>query len=84
MSIEEILKEREKTHGSFAIHSGVSQQLKVIVHYSGGWLNLNHMQREAVEMILHKIARIIAGNCNTKDHWDDIAGYSFLVSKTLD
>ncbi|WP_257617167.1 hypothetical protein [Campylobacter pinnipediorum] len=35
-------------------------------------------------MIAHKIARILAGNPNYKDHWDDIAGYATLVSKELE
>jgi hypothetical protein len=35
-------------------------------------------QIEALEMILAKIARIISGDPNHPDHWDDIAGYALL------
>ncbi len=36
---------------------------------------------EAIEMILHKISRIAAGNYYVKEHWDDIAGYAQLPAK---
>jgi hypothetical protein len=39
------------------------------------------MQREALDMILHKIARIVNGNPNETDHWHDIAGYATLVEQ---
>jgi hypothetical protein len=31
----------------------------------------------------HKIGRILAGNPDHKDHWDDIAGYTTLVAREL-
>jgi len=39
--------------------------------------------REALEMILHKIARILNGNPNYADSWQDIAGYAQLIVKRL-
>lgn len=33
---------------------------------------------EAVEMILVKLSRILNGDPNHEDHWDDIAGYAHL------
>jgi hypothetical protein len=48
-----------------------------------GWDRLNDVQREAVEMILHKVGRIISGDPNVHDHWDDIAGYAKLVSERI-
>ena len=35
---------------------------------------------EALDMILHKIGRIVAGDATFKDHWVDIAGYATLVA----
>jgi hypothetical protein len=40
-------------------------------------------QREALEMIAHKIARIINGDPNYADSWVDIAGYAKLVADRL-
>jgi hypothetical protein len=41
------------------------------------------MQRESLDMIAHKIARILNGNPNVHDHWHDIAGYATLVANDL-
>ena len=40
-------------------------------------------QCEALEMIQHKIARILNGDPDYADSWDDIAGYAKLVSDRL-
>lgn len=81
-NINKILEERTKTHGSFELHSQVAQGLKRQFH-SGCKHTLTDIQLEGVEMILHKLARIATGDPNHKDHWDDIAGYSTLVSKSI-
>jgi hypothetical protein len=39
--------------------------------------------REAIDMILHKLARIAAGNPYFEDHWKDIAGYASLPPKYI-
>lgn len=41
-------------------------------------------QRESLEMVMHKIARIINGDPNYADSWHDIAGYAKLVADRLD
>lgn len=82
-TVEAILVERGKTHGDFSDNARVAQDLKRIVHSQVGWDKLTDVQREALHMILHKIGRIIAGNPNVNDHWDDIAGYAKLVSERI-
>ena len=81
MSVESILKERQKTHGEFSTHAKISQDLKLILRDNDG--ELSDVQKEALDMILHKVARILNGNPNHKDHWDDIAGYATLAAKQL-
>lgn len=80
---EKLLAERAKTHGSYEVHARVTQHLKQTVEREPSYLRLTDCQREAVHMIFHKIGRIIAGNANYADHWDDIAGYAKLVSKEI-
>lgn len=80
---ESILAERQTTHGDFTDNSRVMQSLKRIIWAERGWSNLSDPQREGLEMILHKIGRIISGNPNVKDHWDDIAGYAKLCSDRI-
>lgn len=85
MSIEDTLAERSKTHGNFQGHADISQRLKAIlrVYEAERGCDLDQDQREALEMICHKIARILNGNPNTRDHWHDIAGYATLVAERL-
>lgn len=78
MDTTPLLAEREKTHGSFDEHARITQDLKRIAQARRGWNRLDHQQKEAVEMILLKIGRILAGNPNHEDHWTDIAGYAEL------
>lgn len=35
--VENILADREKTHGSFADHAGITQEIKRIMHESTKW-----------------------------------------------
>lgn len=76
-AIDNILAEREKTHGDFKQHAYYTQQMKALIPPVNP---LNNCQRESLEMIMHKIGRILAGDPNHKDHWDDIAGYATLAS----
>lgn len=78
--LSETLQARKAQHGDFTEHAEVSQRLKEVVHGYPNWLTMTLVQREAVEMILHKIGRVMAGNPHFHDHWHDIAGYATLVS----
>jgi len=40
-------------------------------------------QWEALEMIVHKMGRIVNGNPDVVDHWVDIAGYATLIADRL-
>jgi hypothetical protein len=82
MSIEKTLKDRAKTHGNFNTHAQISQQLKETLE-NFNYKKLSADQREALDMIAHKIARILNGNPDTHDHWHDIAGYATLVANRL-
>jgi hypothetical protein len=79
VNTDELLNERGKTHGDFKVQAEITQRLKLIMGEYKNWRQLNHDQREALEMIAHKIGRILAGDPNYKDHWDDIAGYAKRV-----
>ena len=78
--IDDILAERADTHGDFLILAPIAQSLKGHMHECGNWNNLCYRHRESLDMIQHKIARILAGDPYHKDHWDDIAGYARLGS----
>lgn len=77
-----LLAERAKTHGDYTVHAKCTQMLKgvLVLHFSSSLNDLTAAQHEALDMIFHKIGRIIAGNPNFRDHWADIAGYAKLVA----
>ena len=83
MSVQETLDERQSTHGDFADHARITQMLKTVIQNQPGWKNLNAMQRESLDMIAHKIGRIMAGNPNHADHWHDIQGYAKLIEDRI-
>lgn len=82
-TVNELLDEREKRYGSFDGHAGISQGLKNILQSHPKWHELKDNQRESLEMICHKIARILNGDPDYIDNWTDIAGYSVLVEQDL-
>jgi hypothetical protein len=82
-NVEEILAERQKVHGEFSTHARMAQRLKAVILNSPNGSYLTDTQLEGLEMILHKVARILNGNPNHKDHWDDIAGYATLVAREV-
>ena len=78
---EDLLSERDSTHGSFIVNSRVSQSLKEIVRKEPGYEQLDLIHREALDHMFGKIGRIMAGQPTYDDHWDDIAGYAQLPKK---
>jgi hypothetical protein len=81
----EILNEREKSHGPYNETAIIAQTLKGVVFEAveRTGAELAHIHLESLDMICSKMARILSGNPNVKDHWDDIAGYAKLVSENL-
>lgn len=83
-SIEKILKERGIRYGNFESHASITQDIKRAMRgEDSNWYRLSDAQAEALEMIAHKIGRILNGDPNYKDSWVDIEGYAHLVSVTL-
>ena len=82
--IDAILAEREKTHGSFSTHANCTQLLEDTFYSFKLSHFYNSVMREGLHMIFHKLGRIAAGCATHKDHWDDIAGYATLVSRSLE
>ena len=81
--IDETLNERGARYGTFKNHAEISQLIKGLLWSRPNWHGLEPDQREALEMIAHKIARIINGDPNYADSWVDIAGYAKLVANRL-
>ena len=83
MDVQTTLAQREHTHGDFAVNACASQCFKDIVgEYT--CVDLTPVQKEALDNICQKMARIITGNPNHADSWHDIAGYATLAEKLID
>ena len=82
-NIEAILKERGNRYGPFSGHAFIVQLLKYDMHEHPGWQRLSAAQKEALDMIAHKIGRILNGDPDYADSWIDIAGYATLVADIL-
>ena len=84
--ITQTLQERGERYGKFVDHARIAQSFKGYVRNSHQkkWDELTFDQREALEMIFHKIARILNGDPDYADSWIDIAGYAKLVADRLE
>lgn len=81
--IDKTLADRGKRYGDFIGHSHITQRIKAAMHSTGNWDRLQDDQREALDMIAHKIGRILNGDPNYHDSWHDIVGYTKLVADRL-
>lgn len=86
-NVRQLVDTRQQTHGDWAITARVAQKLKACLDEeilrAPEMVRLSAGQREALDMILAKIARIVSGDPNHPDHWADISGYSLLVLRGL-
>ena len=79
------LQERGSRYGKFLDHAKVTMDLKTVIkhHLELREKVLEADQQEALDMICHKIGRIINGDPDYADSWHDIAGYAQLVADRL-
>lgn len=75
-TVEATLEERGKRYGDFESHAAITQKIKMVIQCNPKWRDLAPDQKEALEMIAHKIGRILNGEPNYADSWHDIAGYA--------
>ena len=78
-STDALLINRYKTHGEYYSNARVAQSLKNKLRNGDNWARLEDIHREALDFIAGKLARIVNGDPNFVDHWEDIMGYCKLV-----
>ena len=76
---QDVLSQRGGTHGDFEVGAQVAQRLKGIMHSSPRWQTMSLVQREALENVTGKLARILTGDPDFLDHYRDIIGYTQLA-----
>ena len=82
-NIDATLQERGSRYGEFEDHAAVTQGIKQAMQDSKNWDSLEYDMVEALEMVAHKIGRILNGDPSYIDSWTDIIGYTRLVEKRL-
>ena len=82
--VNKTLDSRGKEYGKFSNHAKLSQSLKHVIKVGAKPdLRFTSSMAESIDMIFHKIARIMNGNPEYIDNWHDIQGYARLVEIEL-
>ena len=69
MKINQIIKERESTHGDFEMKAIFVQEIMENISGLYSWKDMPADQKESIHMILVKLSRILYGDPDHKDHW---------------
>lgn len=77
--IQKTLNDRAAKYGDFRGHAQIATDLKNAMRTGSSWGELSPYMQEALDMIQHKIARILNGDPTYEDSWVDIVGYSQLA-----
>lgn len=85
MTPEEIVKERNATHGDARLQFTTSQKLKsaMLQGLQQSGQRPDPLIIETLEMICVKISRVVCGNSREIDHYKDIQGYAQIVINDL-
>ena len=84
MTVAATLKQRNKIHGNFKTNACITQQLKQVLHEQPQFRDLCPEHAQALEVIMDKTSRILAGDAYFADHWHDIQGYAALAEQACD
>lgn len=78
-SVEATLQARSK-YGDYTTMATCAQRIKEAMGPRG---HMSAVQRESLDLIATKIARLCIGDPNDRDSWHDIAGYAKLAEDRL-
>lgn len=73
-----LLNERENTHGNYVDTAYYTQCLRDTLRAHSNWQKLSYTQRDALDNIVLKLARIVVGDAAFDGHWEDVIGYAKL------
>lgn len=82
--IDDFIEQRKSRYGDYYENARVMQNIKAAMRDSPNWDRLTPAMKESLEMVAHKIGRILGGDPNFHDNWYDIEGYTNLITKTLE
>ena len=83
----QLVVERAKTHGDYYDVAKYTALFKEVLDNAEGdrfeskLPPLTDTQRLSLDMIMNKVARILAGQSSLQEHWKDISGYAYIAHK---
>lgn len=77
------VKTRDAKYGGFENVARITQQFKTMLKGCPSYLQMTDVEKEGLEMVLHKCARLMSGDPHHRDSWHDIQGYAKLVEDRL-
>jgi hypothetical protein len=83
-SIDTVLADRGSRYGTFESNARVAQNLKEVMRSGSSWSRLTLAQKEGLEMIQHKVARMVNGDPTYLDNIVDILGYGTLIRSSME
>lgn len=81
---DNLLEDKKIRYGNYSDIAFDTQAFKDVLRRSSNWEGLPVYTQEALEMIMHKVARILNGDPYFVDNYRDIAGYAKLVQDILE
>jgi hypothetical protein len=81
--VDAVLDKRGAFYGTFTGVARVAQHFKHCLKQGDSYHKLAPDQKEALDLIATKLARIVSGDPEYGDSWVDIAGYAKLVADRL-
>lgn len=79
-SVEAVLEQRGQKYGDYGYMATCAQRIKEAM---GPRAHMSAVQRESLDVIATKIARLCCGDSNDRDSWLDIEGYAKLARDRL-
>lgn len=75
--------DRKNTHGDFRVGAAFTQAVMDLMRATPNWDKLTPEMKESLHMVTHKTHRILTGQFDHPDHWEDIGGYGVIIAKIL-
>ncbi len=82
-NMQQLLNERGKRYGEYREHARITQAIKRAMADSPNWGILSDDKRETLDMLAHKLGRILNGDPEYEDSWIDCVGYITLTLQEL-
>ena len=74
---------RDHQHGGMEAVGEISQHMKMAMRDGRNWESLTPGEQEALDMVAHKISRILSGaDPRDPEHWTDLAGYAHAAMRS--